>query len=93
LTRSCCSRRRCWHALRERGNGGGNGIKRDGRSKTRDAAIAAPSGKHFGEHGDTSGGRPVARHRELGVPHILNRMIGLPTAGSPRPTALAYDHG
>jgi hypothetical protein len=35
--------------------------------------------------------RPVAGHRELGVPLILNRMIGSPTANAPRPAALAYD--
>jgi hypothetical protein len=35
--------------------------------------------------------RPVAGHREPGVPLILNRMIGSPTANTPRPAALAYD--
>ncbi len=37
--------------------------------------------------------RPVARHRELSVPAHPMRMIGSPTTGTPRPTALAYDHG
>ncbi len=37
--------------------------------------------------------RPVARHRELGVPAHPIRMIGSPSVSTPRPTALAHDHG
>ena len=87
------------------GNAGIRGKQRDGRERrcrdenrtdrrnTTGAVEATPRNSTVGTHGDTSGNTPCGTSPRPWCPAHPTKDDWSSTTGTPRPTALAYDHG